>query len=104
MTGSITWEQITALLVIAGSVSGIWIRLEKRFNAVRDDLEKLRDIHKADLMTVRENLTQFKLDVADRYVRTGYLKDVENRIMKRLDDLISEIHQMRQDRGPGAQQ
>ena len=43
------------------------------------------------------DLDQFKLEVAENYAKNGFIRDVEDRLGKRFDAIVTELHGMRSD-------
>lgn len=90
MTGAITWEQLGFFIVLLGGLAALWWRVETRISSgAREAMQK------AD--RAQEELAAFQLEVTRGYVPHGDLKDVETRMLDRLDGLVKELHGLRQD-------
>ena len=80
----------TAFLIIAGSIIGVWYRLVLR-------IERVRDEGHAANMAIKDELHAFKLEASGRYASIGYLKDVEERLIKAIDNLTVQHERARTD-------
>ncbi len=67
-------ESVVSSLVVAG---GVWIYFHNKMSAIKDDLQA------------------FKLEVAKEYVSTAHLNEVEERLMRSMNDLSESIKQLR---------
>jgi hypothetical protein len=76
LTGPITWEAIGFLCVLAVPVCGAWWFLY------------------SDILAVRRELQDYKLEVAQRYASVEHLKEVENRLVTAIDKLAAQLDTM----------
>jgi uncharacterized membrane-anchored protein YhcB (DUF1043 family) len=98
MTGAITYEQVqwfaAEIAVVASLLIGIWKIVAGRMEAIRIDAAKAVAALEEDLQAATGELSAFKLQVAQEYARTGYIRDVESRLTESMGKLTSEIHAM----------
>ena len=87
---AVTGDQVGLVLAIIVAFAGLWWRVETRISSGAKEA-----MTKAD--RAQEELAAFKLEVTRGYVPHGYLKEVEIRMLDRLDGLVSELHGLRQD-------
>ncbi|MBX8827255.1 MULTISPECIES: hypothetical protein [Brucellaceae] len=80
MNGAIEWTQISSLLVIGGSVVGVWYRLQQQINANRAYHERQ---HAA-----------YQLHVAENYVTRPGMNEQTERMMRAIDGLDAKIDRM----------
>ena len=101
MNEAITLSSLAQFLGLLVLLGGLWYRVETRISA-----GAMRAQEKADLVAVQlglyremsnDLLNKFKLEVAETYARTGYLKDVEARLISRFDAIVEELHGIRAD-------
>lgn len=90
MNGPITFADLASLVALGGALAGLWWRLEAAITKAREDTQKKIDAVTADL-------AEYKTEVAKEYARNGYLRDLEDRVLKRIDGLTTEIHGLRSD-------
>ena len=90
MTGAITWEQVIGLIAIFGALGGVWLRIERALAAVSAAAGAKHD-------ALRAELNEFQIKVASEYARNGYIRDVEERVLKRIGEVVSELHLLRTD-------
>lgn len=76
MTGSVTWEQIVSLIIIATAVAGAWWFLF------------------AQILQTRRELNDFKLEVSRQYASHDHLREVEERLTKVIEKLDRRIEDM----------
>ena len=87
---SITLPDISTMLTVVTLGAGLWYRVETRVSAVsKDALQKAED--------AIGDLAKFKLEVSENYARNGFIRDVEDRLGKRFDAIVDELHGMRTD-------
>lgn len=99
MNGPLTIADIVALLAIASAVGGLWWRIEAAISKVRDDGAKRVDHLSHALAEQATALADYKTEVAKDYARNGYLRDVEERVLKRIGEVVTEIHGLRSEIG-----
>lgn len=87
---NLTIAEATPLLAFVVAILGLWWRVETRISAGAVKAQAKADAVEADL-------ARYKTEVADNYVKVGYLKDVEGRLGARLDKIVDELHGMRGD-------
>lgn len=97
MTGAITWEQIAFILGILTAVGALWYRVETRISKGAVVAQTVADAALKSAGEAHENLHKFKLEVAENYAKGDFIKDVERRVISRIDALVQEIHGMRKD-------
>lgn len=101
MSGPITFADLASLVGLIVALAGLWWRLEAAISKVRDDAQKKIDAVTAEAQrnidAVRADLAEYKTEVAKDYARNGYLRDLEDRVLKRIDGLTTEIHGLRSD-------
>lgn len=82
--------ELTAVIVFVSSILGLWWRVETRISqGALDALEKIDELEK--------DFNTFKLHVAENYVKSGLLKEVEVRIIERMGAIVTELHGLRDD-------
>jgi len=84
--GVVTWPFVGLLLAGISGALGLWWRLESRFKSLADHTS-----------VVSFDLQAYKLTVAKEYSSNQYVADVENKMTKRLDDVLHEIRELRSD-------
>jgi hypothetical protein len=74
------------------SVGGIllWWRVETRVSS-----GAVKALKKAE--QVENDFNKFKLEVAENYAKNGFIRDVEQRLGERFDNIVKELHGMRDD-------
>ena len=77
MPDAITYAQISAFVTFSGVVLGLWIRIEHRARSIDKDLQA------------------YKLEVAKSLASKNHVQDVEQKMLKRLDDLLAEFRELR---------
>lgn len=97
MTGAITWEQIIGILAFVSALGGLWYRVETRISKGAVAAQFVADAAIASAAKAHENLHAFKLEVAENYAKGDMIKDVEARVLSRIDAVVSELHGMRKD-------
>lgn len=80
MTGAITWEAVTAMIVIFGAGAGVWYRLHGQAESVRRDLDA------------------FKLEVAKSYATQHSIREVEERVVQAIDRLGDRLDRFLENR------
>jgi hypothetical protein len=85
------WQQFIGVVAVPAVV---W--LANTVRQQRHDFEAALDSLRAAQARDREALAAYKLEVAKQYATTGYLRDVEDRLVKRLDEILGVL---RADRG-----
>jgi hypothetical protein len=90
MNGTFTAADLTTILGAVTAVLILWWRVETRISA-----GAVKAQAKAD--AVERDLAEFKLAVAQSYAPNGWVKDVENRMVSRLEQIVDELHGLRQD-------
>jgi hypothetical protein len=90
MTGAITWEQLLFFVVLCGALGALWYRVETRISHAATEAQASADRALA-------SLNEFKIQVAREYASIVDIKDVENRVILRLDELCKELHSLRQE-------
>lgn len=73
MAGPITWEQILTLGAVLGVLAGAWWFLF------------------AAILSVRTDLNDFRLKVAEDYASREHLKEVEARLVSAIDKFAAEV-------------
>jgi hypothetical protein len=105
-SGPITWEQMVFVGGAIVAALALWLRIEgfikkamttieSKIIATEGKIATLQALHEMKIATVQDNLVAFKLEVANDYARNGYLRDVEERVLKRIGEIVSEIHGVR---------
>jgi hypothetical protein len=84
MEGSITWQHVMVFIAAAGALLALWARLEVIVTSLREENRRTRD-----------ELIAHKVHVAQEYARNGYIREVEDRVIKRIGEVVSEIHSLR---------
>ena len=67
-----------------GLIGWAW-RLQEKISSTRGELDQ-------KVVNVREELAAYKLDVAEKYVSTQKLDDVENRMVRAVDELKRDLN------------
>lgn len=73
MNGAITWESLAYLVAMGTALGGVWFRMYRNAESIREDLAK------------------FKLEVAKEYATNATIKEVAeaiNRLGDRLDRFL----------------
>lgn len=97
MTGAITWEQIAFILGLLTALGGLWYRVETRISKGAVAAQFVADAALASAAKAHENLHAFRLEVAENYAKGDLIKDVETRVLQRIDAVVTELHGMRKD-------
>lgn len=87
MTGVITWEQVTALLVLTSALGGAWWFLFSQNLSTRREGQK-------ENQQLRQEFAAYKLEVAERYASVEHLKEVETRLVSAIDKLTDKLDTM----------
>jgi hypothetical protein len=86
----LTLPDVATMLTVLTLVGGLWYRVETRVSSVsKSALEKAEK--------TADQLSDYKLEVAENYAKNGFIRDVEDRLGKRFDAIVDELHGMRQD-------
>jgi hypothetical protein len=92
---ALTIADLTTLLGLVTAVGALWWRIEQAIKAVKTEVDAdISDIRK-ELKSVDADLRSFKTEVAKEYARNGYIRDVEERVLARVGEVVSEIHGLR---------
>jgi uncharacterized membrane-anchored protein YhcB (DUF1043 family) len=98
MTGAVTYEQVqwfmAEIVVVASLLIGIWKVVAGRMEGIRTEARASVEALEEELAKATSELGAFKLQVAQEYARTGYIKDVEVRLTESMGALTREIHSM----------
>ncbi|HYE48579.1 MAG TPA: hypothetical protein VEB20_03240 [Azospirillaceae bacterium] len=78
--------------LVAWSLNRNVAAVERDLAAARQAADKAQDAADA----ARNDLAAYKLEVAQRYASTGYLKDVEQRLMEHLGRIERGVQQLQQ--------
>lgn len=87
MSGPITFELITFLIITGSAVAGVWWFLFNSILAARRDLQK-------DIQRLQQEFTNYKLEVAQHYASVEHLKEVEIRLMGAIDKQTDKLDTM----------
>lgn len=90
MNEAITLTTLGQLLGLVAVIGALWYRVETRISKGAVDA-----MGKAEA-ALRE-LNDFKLEVAENYAKSDLIKDVETRVLSRIDAVVNELHGMRKD-------
>jgi hypothetical protein len=86
----ITFADISFFVVFLSAAAGLWYRVETHVSkSATAALAKIEIVEKA--------LNEYKLEVAENYAKQTFIRDVEQRLAGRFDDVVAELHGMRQD-------
>lgn len=76
MSEPITWEMILTLSAVVSIVGGVWWKLQARIQQCHNDL------------------SEFKLEVAEKYASGAQMKEVETRLIASIEKLESHIDKL----------
>jgi len=86
------------LIALVGLVSGFVAReraIQKdkkdREDKLHDRITRVREDHNRDHAELRRELNEYKLQVQREYASVDHLKEVENRLVKAIDDLSTVV-------------
>lgn len=99
MNGALTITDIIALLTLFSLLGGLWWRIEAAIAKVREDCDRRIVALSHMVNTSNQALADYKTEVAKEYARNGYLRDVEERVIDRINSIASDIHGLRQEIG-----
>lgn len=92
---------IGAVTLFGGLLTGIVARDRAMFRQIReaDDtlherVNRLRAEAQRDINLVRQELTEYKLQVAQEYASVEHLKEVENRLVRAIEKLTEKMEDM----------
>lgn len=94
---AITWEQIAFIIGVLTGLAGLWYRVETRISKGAVDAKETAIAAAASAHKAHEALHAFKLDVAENYAKGALIKDVETRVLSRIDSVVTELREMRKD-------
>ena len=97
MTGAITWEQLAFFIGLCVALLTLWYRVETRISKSALEAKIVAETALKTASDAHTNLHNFKLEVAENYAKGDFIKDVERRVISRIDALVQEIHGMRKD-------
>lgn len=97
VNGPVTFGDIAALFGFLATAAGLWWRFEGAFAKIREDADRQIDALNERVTAAEKALADYKTEVAKDYARNGYLREVEERVLKRIDGLTQEIHGLRAD-------
>lgn len=87
MTGAITWEQVAffvALFVgVVGFVSGVWWRVEGKITGAKERAEK-----------VSNDLSAYKLHVAESYVTKSGMRELKDEILGAVSGIRDDVRHL----------
>jgi hypothetical protein len=86
----LTFADVTMLLGLVGAVLGLWWRVETRVSTGAKEAM-------AKALQVEKDLQDYRLEVAENYAKNGFIRDVEHRLGERFDNIVKELHGMRED-------
>ena len=89
-SAAITVGELVQIVGLVSAILALWWRVETRIS--RGAVEAM-----AHSTATAKALTDFKLYVAEHYVKSGLLKEVEERLIERFDAMVEELHGMRED-------
>lgn len=91
MSGPITWEALVFVVGLMvptiGTVGWIFIYFVKRLRAIETNAEQR-------VQGVEKDLAAYKLDVADKYASVSHLTEVEQRLVKSMDNLADRLDKL----------
>ena len=87
---NLTIAEATPLVGFVVAILGLWWRVETRISAGAVKAQ-------AKAEQVEKDLNEFKLTVAKEYAPNGWVKDVESRMVTRFDQIMDELHGIRED-------
>lgn len=96
---ALTFADLTALVGLIAAIAALWWRIEAAISKVKDEGDKRTDHLSKALAEQATALADYKTEVAKDYARNGYLRDVEERVLKRIGEVVSEIHGLRTEIG-----
>lgn len=99
MNGSLTMTDLITLLTVIGGALGLWWRIEAAISKARTEMNVQVAAARKRADDAIAQLAEYKTEVAKNYAPNGYLRDVEERVLKRIDGAIQEIHLMREEFG-----
>ncbi|MFK8250182.1 hypothetical protein [Ancylobacter terrae] len=102
MTGPITWEMATALCLILGAIAGVWWRIENRITQAVGGAHTSATAAGAQALLAQQQLSEFKVQVAETYARRHDLREMRDEIIGRLDRLDGRIDVALSDKRAGA--
>lgn len=102
MTGNVTWEMVSVLIILIGALSGVWWRIEARIDKVRVDAEdeiadlrqqyeiKIQGAHTVAALALQQ-LAEFKVEVAQTYVDKTGVREVKDEILAAMRDVKGSV-------------
>lgn len=87
MSGAITFELVTFLIVTGSAVAGVWWFLFNSILAARRELQ-------SEIQRIRQEFTAYKLEVAQNYASVEHLKEVETRLVNAIEKLTDKLDTM----------
>lgn len=98
MTGAVTYEQvqwfIAEIVIVASILIGIWKVVAGRIEAVEKRSVADAEILERAIAKGGADLSDFKLEVAQKYASQQHLKDTEERLVAAINKLEATIAAM----------
>lgn len=99
MTGMMTWEQISFIFGLMGTLAGIagflWLRVESARKNTRAELVQERQMTQAQIDSLRNELTGFRIRVAESYATYDAMKTFDERIGEGLSEIRAQVDALR---------
>jgi maltodextrin utilization protein YvdJ len=98
MTGAVTYEQvqwfIAEIVIVASILIGIWKVVAGRMEAIKVESKHSIEVIEQLADKVASDLSDFKLEVAQKYASQQHLKDTEERLVAAINKLEATIAAM----------
>ena len=95
MSGFVTWEIVLVIGAAIGAAIGIWFRIEGRIQIATNKLEARINKVEADATKAEGKVAELKIEVMQNYASVGHLEKVEDRLIKAITELTTEVKQLR---------
>ena len=98
MTGAVTYEQvqwfIAEIVIVASILIGIWKVVAGRIQAIEQNCDAHVEKLEAEIAKNSTDLSDYKLEVAQKYASQQHLKDTEERLVAAINKLEAAIAAM----------
>lgn len=99
MTGPMTFEFFSTLMVIIGAICGVggflWMRVEAARKTTRDELAAEQKSRQAAIDALRKEFNDHRVEVARNYASKDTLDKVEERIGEGLGEVKDQVEALR---------
>lgn len=95
MSGPVTYEMAFALIgafaLIMGAIAGLWWRIETRIASGASSANAAASLASAQGLLAQQQLADFKVLVAENYIRRHDLREMRDEIIDRLDRMEGRL-------------